>query len=111
MLRRELFPPNHDNRYHDLPPVGSTHTHVTKRAVERALYSHSVQKAPGPDKLSFGAIQLLWKWDRKRIVGLTKAAIRMGIHPAVWMLASGMVICKPGNDDYMKLKAYRSISL
>jgi len=75
------------------------------------LYSQSVKKAPGPDKLSFGAILLLWKWNKERIVRLTRAAIRTGRHPAVWKRASGVVIRKPGKDDYTKLKAYRSISL
>jgi len=44
-------------------------------------------------------------------VRLTKAAIRTGRQPAVWKRASGVVIRKPGKDDYTKLKAYRSISL
>jgi hypothetical protein len=39
------------------------------------------------------------------------AAIGTGRHPAVWKRASGVVIRKPGKDDYTKLKAYRSISL
>ena len=42
---------------------------------------------------------------------LTKAAIRTGRHPAVWKLVSGVVIRKPGKDDYTQLKAYRSILL
>jgi len=70
-----------------------------------------VKKAPGPDKLSFGAIRLLWMWDKERIVRVTRAAIRMGRHPAVWKRARGVVIRKPGKDDYTKLKAYRSILL
>jgi len=37
--------------------------------------------------------------------------MRPGRHPAVWKRASGVVIPKPGKDDYTKLKAYRSISL
>jgi hypothetical protein len=61
--------------------------------------------------MSFGARRLLWKWDKERIVRLTRAAIRTGRHPAVWKRASGMEIRKPGNDDYTMLKAYRSISL
>jgi len=44
-------------------------------------------------------------------VRLTKAVIRTGSHPAVWMRASGLVICKPGKDNYTQLKAHRSISL
>jgi len=35
----------------------------------------------------------------------------MGRHPVVWKRASGVVIRKPGKDDYTKLKAYRLISL
>ena len=42
---------------------------------------------------------------------MTKAAIRTGRHPLVWKRASGVVICKPGKDDYTQLKANRSISL
>ena len=59
MLRHESFPPNDGDQYYELPPAGSAHTRVTEQAVERALYSQSVKKAPGPDKLSFGAIRLL----------------------------------------------------
>jgi len=70
-----------------------------------------VKEAPGPDKLSFNAIQLLWKWDKQKIVRLTRAAIRTGWHPAVWKRASSVVSRKPGKDDYTKLKAYHSISL
>jgi len=35
----------------------------------------------------------------------------MGRHPALWKRASSVVICKPGKDSYIELKAYRSISL
>jgi len=111
MLRRESFPPNDDDQYYKLPPAGSAHTRVTEQAVERALLSQSVKKAPGPDKLSFSAIRLLCKWDKERIVRPTKAAIRTGRHPSVWKRASGVVIRKPGKDHYTQLKAYRSISL
>jgi len=42
---------------------------------------------------------------------LTRAAISTGRHPPVWKRARGVVIRKPGKDDYTKLKACRSISL
>jgi len=89
----------------------AAHTHPAEKVVERAIFSQSAKEAPGPDRLSFGAIRLLWKWDTERIVSLTKAAIRTGRHQSVWKRASGMVICKPGKADYTQLKAYRSISL
>jgi hypothetical protein len=46
-----------------------------------------------------------------RIVRLTRAVIGKGTHAGVWKRDSGVVIRKPGKDDYMKLKANRSISL
>jgi hypothetical protein len=84
---------------------------ITEQAVERALHSQSVKIARGPDRLCFAALQLLWKSDKERIVRLTRAAIGLGKHPALWKPASRVVIHKPGNDDYPKLKAYRSMSL
>jgi len=43
-------------------------------------------------------------------VELAKAAVWRGRHPGGWGSASGVVILKPGKDDYRKLKACRSIS-
>ena len=111
MPTRVSFPPNDDDQYYKLPPLGSAHAHVTEQAVERALYPQSEKNAPGPDKLSFGAIWLRWTWDKKRIVGPMKEAIPTGRHPAVWKRAGRVVIRKTGKDDHTKLKAYRSISL
>jgi hypothetical protein len=111
MLRRDSFPLNNDNQYDELTIAGSTYTSVTEQVVERALVSQSVKKGPGLDKLSFGAIRLLWRWDEQRIVGSTNVASRMTRHPAVWKLPSGVMIQKPRKDNCMKLKVYRSISL
>ena len=111
MLRGESFPLNDGDQYYEQPPSGQAHECITERSVERAVFSQSVKKAPGSDKLSFGAIRVLRKWNRMRIVGLTKAAVRTARHPDVWKRASGMVIRKPGKEDYTKLKSYRTISL
>lgn len=59
MLGRESFPPNNEDQYYELPPAGYVQTHVTEQAVERALYSQSVNIAPDPEKHSFGAIRRL----------------------------------------------------
>jgi len=111
MLRHESNRPNDGDQYYEPPPAGSAHTCVTEQAVERAIFSQQVNEAPGPDKLFFGAIRLLWKWDKEKIMRLTRVAIYTGRHPAVWKQASGGVICKPGKDDCTQLKVYRSISL
>jgi len=39
------------------------------------------------------------------------AKVRMGRHTGVWKRASGVVIRKPGNEDYTMLKFYGTISL
>jgi len=59
-LRRESFPSNEHDQYFELLPAGEAHQSVTEHAVERALFAQSIGKAPGPDKLSFGAVRLLW---------------------------------------------------
>jgi hypothetical protein len=110
ILRHESFPLNDGDQYYKIPAARSAHTRVTEQAVEQALFSQSVKKSPGPDKLSIGAIRLLWKWDKETIVRLMRAAIRTGRHPAIWKRACGVVITKPGQDDYTKLNAYRCIS-
>jgi hypothetical protein len=111
MLRYKSFPPNDGDQYYELPPAGSAHTRVTEQAVERASFSQSVKKAQEPDKLSFAGKWLLWALDKERIVRLTRAAIRTGRHSAVWKLARGLVIRKPGKDNYTMLKAYHFKSL
>jgi len=100
-----------EDQHNELPPGGSAHTLDTEQADERAPNSQSIQKAPRPDKLSFGAIRLVCMWDDERIVRPTKVAIRTARHPALWKRASGVVIRKPSKDDYTKRKAHRSISL
>lgn len=111
MLRQESFPLNDDNQYYELPPASSAYTEVTKRAVEWALHSQSVKNAPDPDQLSSGAVCLHWKWDKEIVIGMAKATICTGQHPAVWKRASRVVMPKPGNDDYTKLRAHHTISL
>jgi hypothetical protein len=111
MMRCEAFPPNDDDQYYKLPPAVTAHTRVIEQGVEQALFSQPVKKAPDPDKLSFSVIWLLWMRDKERIMGLTKAAIGMGIHRSVWMRTRGVAIRKPGKDDYTQLNAYHSISL
>jgi hypothetical protein len=83
MLRLECFALNDDDQYYELQPAGSAHKKGTEKVVERALYSQTVKKAPGADKLSFGAVCLLWKWEKERIIDLAKSTIRTGRHPAV----------------------------
>jgi hypothetical protein len=45
------------------------------------------------------------------VMRLTRVAIPSGRQPAVWKWASGVLIRKPGKDDYRMLMANHSISL
>jgi len=61
ILWHEYIPPNNGDQHYKLPPARSAHNLLTELAVERALYSQSFKNDPGLEKLSFGAIRLLWK--------------------------------------------------
>jgi hypothetical protein len=84
---------------------------ITDEDVRGAVFDQSVKKAPGPDRLGFKAIRLLWEWDAQRIIAIVKTSFRLGIHPQAWKEAKGMVIPKPNKPDYGITKAYRVITL
>jgi len=111
MLRQVSFPLHKHDQYFALPQARQVHWSVTEQAVNHALFMQSIRKAPGPDKLSFGTVCLLWEWEKMRIDEIAKAVVRRGRHPAVWKRASMIVIRKPGKDNYTKLKVYHSNSL
>ena len=50
-------------------------------------------------------------WDTPRAVAIIRAHIRPGVHPECWKLARGVIIPKPGKDDYSAAKSYRCIPL
>jgi hypothetical protein len=54
---------------------------ITDEDIQVALFDQSVKKAPGPDRLGFKAIRLLWEWDAPRIIAIVKMSFRLGIHP------------------------------
>jgi hypothetical protein len=78
MPKGESFPPIEHDQYFKLPPAAQAHQSGSKQAVEQALFSQSIRIAPGQDKLSFGAVHLLWKWDKEGIVEVPKSAIQTG---------------------------------
>jgi len=75
------------------------------------VFGQSVKKAPGPDRLVFKAIRLLWECDTPRIIGIVKTSFSLGIHPQASKEAKGLVIPKPNKPDYGVAKAYRVSTL
>ena len=94
-------------------PPGRAYRSIDDLGVRRAFQiSTSGRKCPGPDGIGPLVIRtLFFSWDTARVVALIRAHIRLGIHPVRWKLARGVIIPKPGKDDYSAAKSYRCISL
>ncbi len=105
-----LKPPSYPGR-ESRPLQGVAHNKITKKRVHAALFCQSPMKAPGPDKLNFKAIRLLWSWDHERIVAIVKTAIRLQYHPKSWKCARGILLEKGNKRDRTIVKSYRVISL
>jgi len=84
---------------------------ITDEDIQEALCNQSVKTAPGPDRLGFKVIRLLWDSDSQRIINIVKVSFRLGIHPRAWKEAKGVFIPKPNKPDYGVAKAYRVIIL
>jgi hypothetical protein len=53
---------------------------ITEEDIREALFEQWVKKAPGPDRLGFKAIRLLWDCESNWIIKIVKASFRLGIH-------------------------------
>ena len=79
--------------------------------IDRAIRSQRPRSAPGVDGMGAPIVQLIWKWGRREIHRLMTECIRAGVHCQIWKGAKGVVIPKPGKEDYSLCKSYRVISL
>jgi hypothetical protein len=84
---------------------------ITDEDMRLALFDQSVKKPPGPERLGFKAMRLLWEWDAPRIIAIIKTTFRLGIHPRVWNEAKGVVIPQPNKPDYGVANTYRVVTL
>ena len=112
MVRRSAFPkpPTHLIK----PPVlsfGLAHANITEEMVAQALMTQAATKAPGPDKINFQILQMIWCWDKTRITNMVYHAVRLGYHPREWKKARGILLKKGGKRDFGLVRSYRVISL
>src|SRR5271156_5828740 len=84
---------------------------ITDQAIQNALFSQSLTKAPGSDRLNFKAIRLLWDWSQERVTALIRHCFRLGYQPNRWKIARGILLRKPNKPNYILAKHYRIISL
>lgn len=96
------------------PPIlscGTSHLKVTPEAVSQALMTQAAMNAPGPDKINFRILQIIWSWDWSRVTNMVYHALRLGYHPTEWKKARGILPQKGGKRDFDLVSSYRVISL
>lgn len=91
MVRRTAFPsPPQSTLREPRIPAGTAHTIITKKLVQKALIAQSTQKRPGPDKMNFRILRLIWNWEAKHMTQMVQQAIRLGYHLQEWKRAHGI---------------------
>lgn len=112
LVRKSAFPrPPIDFRPEPRIEPGIAHITVTEDTVSQALFGQLATKAPGPNKINFQILRMIWSWDKLEITRLVQHAIRLGYHPKEWKKARGILLEKPGKRDYGLVRSYRVISL
>lgn len=82
MIRKTVFPPPPKGTLREPRiPAGTAHLSITKERVYSALVAQSIQKAPGPDKINFGILRMIWNWESEKKTQMVKQAIRLGCYP------------------------------
>jgi len=79
--------------------------------IERAIFSSSPKKAPGPDGIGFAAIQQAYKANPAPFIALYSALFTKGYHPKCWRDAIGVILPKANKPTYTVPKLYRIIAL
>ena len=68
MVRKIAFPPPPKSTLREPRiPVGTAHLTITKEQVYNVLIAQSTQKAPGPNKINFGILRMIWNWEAKQM--------------------------------------------
>ena len=84
---------------------------LTSNEVKTAIFTSSPSKSPGPDLVSFQAIQSAYSVIPEILNSLYRALFSLGYHPRPWREAVGIILKKLNKPDYSSPKAYRIISL
>jgi len=87
----------------------SAHTMVTKEMWNTSSDGAQTKALAGEDRMGAEIIKTLLGWDADRVTHLVAECIRLGYHPTTWKSARGIVIPKPGEPDYSRVRAYRVI--
>lgn len=95
LVRKSAFPKTPQNLGEKTMVFsGIAHMEVTQSAIACALMSQSASKAPGPDRINFRILRMIWSWNKTRITTMVQQAIRLGHHPRQWKKARGILLEK-----------------
>jgi hypothetical protein len=72
VLRESGFPTPPASEERVLPHGGDMHESVTKEHLHQAIFDQSENKAPGPDRINLKAIRMVWNWEPRRIMDITR---------------------------------------
>ena len=112
LVRKAAFPsPPKNSLRKPRIPASTAYLRITKEQVYNALMAQSTKKAPGPDKINFEILRMIWKWEDEQMTGIVKHAIRLGYYPKEWKRARGNLLEKGGKRDLTLVKSYRVIGL
>src|SRR5204863_8998013 len=83
---------------------------VSRNEIKEAIFSSSIRKAAGSDKISFLILQKAFETVENRFVILYSNLISYDYHPICWREAIGAILKKP-NRKASLFKSYRVILL
>lgn len=71
LVRKSAFPKSPANIGE--PPIicpRTAHVQVTQEVVSQAFMAQAATKAPGPDKINFRILRMVWDWDKVQITNM-----------------------------------------
>lgn len=72
LLRSTGFPTTPRSQEKQLPTAGNIHDKITPETLQKAMFEKSENKAPGQDRFTLKAIRMIWIWEPKCIVDITR---------------------------------------
>ena len=85
LVRKTAFPPPPKSSLREPRiPASTAHLSITKEQVYYALMAQSTKKAPSPNKINFGILLMIWKWEDEQMTEMVKQAIRLWYHLKEW---------------------------
>ena len=79
--------------------------------MEAVLQKVSAKKAPGPDKILNGILQLLGPTLIQELTRVFNSCLRLGYYPKHFRVSITVILQKPQKDDYIDVKLYRPVAL